>query len=58
MTFLLTFCSLFTQLMLAYYSYTPYYLGIILTPMGTLAFFLILQVRRDQALEKMVKRCG
>ncbi len=58
MTFILTFCSLFTQLMLAYYNYAPYYLGIILIPMGTLSFFLILRVRRDQALEKMVKKCG
>ena len=55
LTFLLTFCSLFTQLMLAYYSYAPYFLGIILLPMGTLAFFLVLRVRRDQAVDKMVK---
>ena len=56
LTFLLTFCSLFTQLMLAYYSYAPYFLGIILLPMGTLAFFLVLRVRRDQAVDKMVKK--
>ena len=47
LTFLLTFCSLFTQLMHVYYSYTPYYLGIIILPIGFLAFFLVLRMRRD-----------
>jgi hypothetical protein len=42
--------------MLVYYSYTPYYLGLIILPIGSLAFFLVLRVRRDQALEKMVKK--
>jgi ABC-type bacteriocin/lantibiotic exporter with double-glycine peptidase domain len=56
LTFLLTFCSLFTQIMLVYYSYTPYYLGIIILPICSLAFFLFLRMRRDQAVEKMVKK--